>query len=384
MRKHLKPGFTAATAGLSALALVSMPLGSLASASQNNNTGAASAYTAHLEELNNSGVSGQAHLNYEADTLGVTLHANGTTPNQTHPMHIHGKDHPEVAFCPTSAQDVNEDGFVSVIEGAATYGPIKLNLTSPQTPFGPPPTPALFTPFAGTPDPSTFPKADENGTVSLSEHYVFDGSPEAQAALQSITPLENQHIVLHGAPAPASVDADAFAILGAPVTGSLDEVIYDTLLPVACGEIQQTTVTAVEEHQDQNTPEANQGQDQGQGQGAASHASSNTAAVDAFHARLAVLEDEYHASYQTALATFEANREANHDVARNELIATFQAAHDRFVNQFFEARNQLVDQLNQSGETELRDEVTRVAEQKLQQISHDFEAAKHEAAHIAR
>ncbi|HEX8523594.1 MAG TPA: hypothetical protein VF669_15170 [Tepidisphaeraceae bacterium] len=32
------------------------------------------------------------------------------------------------------ASDTNKDGFISVLEGAAPYGPIKVNLTNPPTP----------------------------------------------------------------------------------------------------------------------------------------------------------------------------------------------------------------------------------------------------------
>lgn len=240
MKQYAKRGLAIAASGISALAITGAPLQVLATQGQAQ-VPAVATYSARLKQLNNSGVSGRAHLLFKegegADTLRVNLHALGTTPNKTHPVHIHGRNHPEVAFCPTAAQDDNRDGFVSVIEGAETYGPIKFNLTSPQTPFGPGPTPALFTPFAGTPDASTFPKANGGGVIHLSQKYRFNDSVAAQGALASITPLEDQHIVVHGGMAPASVDADAFAALGTPVTGPLDAVIYDVLLPVACGEI---------------------------------------------------------------------------------------------------------------------------------------------------
>lgn len=235
--------------GISALALVSIPTVAAAQNSDRwNNTqrSSFSRYTADLQQLNDSGVSGHAEFKFgEAGNsrdykLKARLTAQGTTPDQIHPVHIHGKNNPEVAMCPTDAQDKNNDGFVSVIEGADTYGPIKINLTSPQTAFGAGPTPALFTPFAGTPDNNNFPKANADGTISLKQNYKFDGSAAAQGALASIKPLENQHVVVHGGMAPASVDADAFAALGATVTGPMSAEIYDALLPVACGEISKS------------------------------------------------------------------------------------------------------------------------------------------------
>jgi hypothetical protein len=223
--------------GLSTMVLVGLPSAALAQNQTNSNYGMHQEYTSGLMQLNNSGASGVAHLALNGQTLQFRMSASGLTPNQVHPMHIHGKNNPEVAQCPTIAADTNHDGFISVVEGAPAYGPIKINLTSPQTPFGTPPTPALFAPFAGTPTTTNFPKADATGHETFSQTYVFNNSQAAQQAYASIMPLEDQHIVIHGAPAPNSVDADAFAALGSPVTGSPSTVSYDALLPVACGQI---------------------------------------------------------------------------------------------------------------------------------------------------
>ncbi len=249
MKMLKKKSIALVATGISAIALISIP--TVAAAQQSNRwntssrTGLAS-YTADLQQLNDSGVSGTAEFKFgEAGNsrnhkLKAKLTAQGTTPDQIHPVHIHGKSNPEVATCPTNAVDKNNDGFVSVVEGADTYGPIKISLTSPQTDFGAGPTPALFTPFAGTPDNNNFPKANADGLISLKQNYKFDGSAAAQGALDTLKLLEDQHVVVHGGMAPASVDADAFAALGMPVTGPMSAEVYDVLLPVACGEISKT------------------------------------------------------------------------------------------------------------------------------------------------
>lgn len=389
MKTTTRRKVTGAITGLLAFAVISTPPSVLAVSqnNQNNNTGT---YTAFLEELNSSGISGQVHLkhhmngNNDDHGLSVNLNARGTTPNQVHPVHIHGNAHPEVAFCPTNEQDANGDGFVSVVEGAATYGPIKLNLTSPQTAFGTPPTPALFTPFAGTPDINNFPLANSNGNIHLNQEYTFDSSVAAQGALNSLLPLENQHIVVHGAEAPVSVDADAFAALGIPVPEDPNTVIYDALLPVACGEIQNTSAN---QHDDTNTQKPG---DQAQGQ--QDNTSSNQDApqavvedpsglvVDAFLTRIATLEQEYNAARQAAQVTFETRVTEHSDEARNNYISSLQKARDHYVNQFFEARNQMVDQLNKSGHIQLRDETSRSSEHKLMQFTQEFELMKHQIA----
>ena len=228
---------TSVVGGVSALALTILPTAALAQHQNNSGSGSHQQYISSLLQLNNSGARGLARLTMDGRTLTFNLSASGLTPGKVHPMHIHGKNNPEISSCPTTAADVNHDGFISVLEGAPAYGRIKVSLTSPQTPFGTPPTPALFFPFAGTANNANFPVADAQGRETFSQTYAFDNSDAAQQAFTSLMPLENQHIVLHGADAPKSVDAAAFAALGSPVTGDLSTVSYDALLPVACGQI---------------------------------------------------------------------------------------------------------------------------------------------------
>ena len=200
------------------------------------NTGIASAtssnggrrYATQLEELNNSGVSGDAQLRFKGKELTVNLTASGLVPNMPHPAHIHGKLTGADAMCPTDEADVNNDGFVSVFEGAPAYGPIKLNLTSPQTAFGAPANLTLFAPFAGIPNIANFPVGSASGDIALDQTYTFDMTkPADKQAYKQLKALDKQHIVLHGAYAPENVDTP----------GGSSKIVYDALLPVACGEI---------------------------------------------------------------------------------------------------------------------------------------------------
>lgn len=200
-------------------------------------------YVSSIHELNNTGVTGTATFTTNGNELTVNVEASGLEPG-VHPLHIHGKDQAK-AECPTMEQDTNGDGFLSVIEGAPAYGLIKINLTSPQTAFGTPPTPALFYPFAGTPNNANFPVVGSDGLLHLSQTYTFNNSADAQAALASLTPLGNQAIVIHGATAPKSVDAPAFAALGKayPAGTDLTASTYDALLPAACGLIDEASTS---------------------------------------------------------------------------------------------------------------------------------------------
>jgi hypothetical protein len=329
--------------------ILAMPFGAFA---QDMSAPVTTEYKADLQQLNGSGASGNATLSTEngasfnGQPLTVSIAANGLVPSQTHAVHIHGKDNPEVALCPTVAADTNKDGFISVVEGAPSYGLIKMSLTSPQTPFGKPPTLALFTPFAGTPESSNFPKSDANGHFSQTGNYVFDSSPATQGALASLLPLENQEIVVHGGNAPASVDADAFAVLGAPVKGSLTDVSYDALLPVACGGIQKVTSTM--------SMMTNGGSSQNQARGM-----------------------DFKAMHQAALSQFEMNKAHDKGAARDQYLATLQSARDQYISQVYESRNMMVDMYNRTGSIQERDMVIRDAQQKVDDSSRTFESSKH-------
>ena len=232
--KKLTNRLSAAGIGLT-LAMTSIG-GLSASALATSSQSDPSRYIAPLHPLNRSGATGMANLTLNGEQPGASLtasvNARGTEPNQIHAIHIHGMLDGKNAECPTNSADVNNDRFVSVFEGAPFYGPIKVNFTNPMTAFGPPANTTLFAPFAGSPTLGNFPKADESGRVSYNNTISFDpNNPFAMQALTSLMPLEKNHIVVHGGFAPESVDTAG---------GDPNKLVYDALLPVACGQIIQT------------------------------------------------------------------------------------------------------------------------------------------------
>jgi hypothetical protein len=195
---------------------------------QRQEQGHARSYTAQLAQLNDSGVTGSAEITFKHKALSISLNAKGLVPNMPHPAHIHGKLTGSDAMCPTIAADTNNDGLISVFEGAPAYGPIKLNLTTPQTAFGAPANTTLFAPFAGTPNIGNFPVSDDSGEISIDQTYTFDMSKQADKdAYAQLKTLDMQHIVVHGGYAPQNVDTP----------GGSTDIVYDALLPVACGQI---------------------------------------------------------------------------------------------------------------------------------------------------
>ena len=205
-------------------------------ASDNSSSTDPSTYMASLRPLNGSGVTGFANLSLNSQQPGASLmasvNARGAEPNQIHPLHIHGMTDGTAAECPPIAADVNHDGLISVFEGAPFYGPIKVSFTSPATPFGAPAITTLFAPFAGAPVLANFPHSSNAGRISYNNTIPFDTSNHfAVEALSSLMPLTDQHIVLHGGFAPESVDTTG---------GDPNKIVYDALLPIACGSIVQT------------------------------------------------------------------------------------------------------------------------------------------------
>lgn len=92
-------------------------------------------FVAQLGELNDSGASGTAEVTLDGDQLTVSVTASGLLADQPHAQHVHYPEEeagqPTIeGTCPTSADDADGDGFVSVGEGLPSYGNIVVSLTT--------------------------------------------------------------------------------------------------------------------------------------------------------------------------------------------------------------------------------------------------------------
>jgi hypothetical protein len=181
-------------------------------------------YSASLNELNGSGVSGTADLTYNASDqlLTVDISASGLEPGAPHPQHIHGRfdggGNVADSFSPTLADDTDGDGFVELAEGLPQYGPVLVPLTSPA---------------GGALE--NFPTADD-GTINFSQTYdlTSDATFAADFGTDGLLPLENREIVLHGLTLAEGEGAN-----GGEANG---EAGYKATLPVASGEIVANSV----------------------------------------------------------------------------------------------------------------------------------------------
>lgn len=160
-------------------------------------------FNAQLSPLNNSGVTGEANITVENNTLTVNIWADGLEPLVVHPQHIHGfMENKRNSTCPTMADDKNGDGIVDLIEGLPSYGPVLLELYLPV---------------------GEFPVADADGRIRYERTFnlgEIEFEEEGQViSYADLKPLQNRAIVLHGM----------------TVNGE-----YIATLPVACGMIMKS------------------------------------------------------------------------------------------------------------------------------------------------
>ena len=160
-------------------------------------------YNADLQPVgSNPPAHGTASLFVAGRQLTVDIHASGLAPNLPHAMHIHGVlGDPNV--CPPPGADTDNDGLISLQEGAPFYGPIDVSFT----------TTGDTSPASGLVL-ERFPVADSNG--NLDYHRTFTIPKDVAKDLSQL------HVVVHGADLNQNTVYDN---------------LFEATLPVACGTI---------------------------------------------------------------------------------------------------------------------------------------------------
>ncbi len=188
-------------------------------------------YSASLTTLNSSvaGASaGTAKIAVVGDKMAVTIQMNGVPVRISHLQHIHSG-----SACPTAAADTNADGFVDVVEGVPSYGPILIPLDGD-----------LRSQAGGM---NSSPVASSTGTytyfrtVSITDMLTDLRAPDTDDAdaVAKLAPgeelnLAGRHIVIHGVPASTTLPATVQSIKDIPAQATL---------PIACGVIERETVS---------------------------------------------------------------------------------------------------------------------------------------------
>ncbi len=117
------------TAASGAVLLTTLALGGTAVASGSHSGHGDNVVSARLNTLNNSGVTGDAHVKVEGKKLEVDYVAKHLAPKLPHAAHIHYGEQ-ATHECPTVKDDANHDFRINVAEGLPRYGPIAVSLTT--------------------------------------------------------------------------------------------------------------------------------------------------------------------------------------------------------------------------------------------------------------
>ena len=186
--------------------------------------GGAEIYSADLLALNAHvgyrRVSGTARFQLVNGQLVASDNAVGLQPGMIHPQHIHA-----AASCPPPSADVNNDGFIDVIEGVPFYGAILVPLDSDLTSQA-----GGEFPFVHNHGGSLQYRQSADLNAVLADLNAPDPDPSDAVVKLAGAPLNlsGRHVVLHGVSADTPLPSSVASLPGLPA--------YLTL-PVACGEI---------------------------------------------------------------------------------------------------------------------------------------------------
>lgn len=125
----MKIKLLAATAAGGVALLSTIALGGTAVATDYGSNRHDNKVSGHLDPLNNSGVTGHAHVKVKGTKLDVHYKAKNLVPNLPHAAHIHYGEQ-ATHECPTVRDDKNRDFRLNVVEGVPRYGPIAVSLTT--------------------------------------------------------------------------------------------------------------------------------------------------------------------------------------------------------------------------------------------------------------
>lgn len=174
-------------------------------------------------------VAGTALFAFDTMTSVLTVDVNvtGLLPDVPHAQHIHGPAGDAVA--PTLADDADGDGYIELLEGVPSYGPILLSIGSGIDADGN----------------VIFPTADASGTLDFRMDYdLSTGSNpflNGDTTVADLMPgmLNLREYVVHGAFVPEDAGLSIF-------DGQPDGVVgaYNAFLPVGAGEMSVIPVPA--------------------------------------------------------------------------------------------------------------------------------------------
>lgn len=278
-------------------------------------------YETTLNSLNGSGAYGKAVVVAQGDQATVAIRSTGLSANLPHAEHIHLGDMD--GTCPTPAADKDGDGFISVLEAAPNYGPIKVSLTTNGDYSA---ASALAV--------DRFPVADNGGNVSYLRTFTL---PQGVTAGN----LADGVIVQHGI---SKLFADSAKYDGSKPSELDASLPFEATVPADCGALTEVTPMAM------NAAQYPQMFDQSV-TGALATLDMNTShheAVTAFRQAYDQARTDFGMALQTATSQYGSDMMNGDNGARDHYVDAFNHAKSDYFGALEQARNALVDHLSGS------------------------------------
>ena len=164
-------------------------------------------FTGTFSQLNDSGLSGEVDVSLSGTTAEVTVSVDGVV-DLVHAQHFHG-EYGYDNVCPTADNDTDGDGLVNTVEGASSYGTVKVSLVTEG------------------PTDESYALAIEAFPVASGGSYEYTRSIEVPQEFADN--LENMIVVVHG------IDIDDSGEYDGDAPSSLDESLpLEATIPAGC------------------------------------------------------------------------------------------------------------------------------------------------------
>lgn len=178
-------------------------------------------YRAEIRPLNSEAVgytpTGTAMFEVYEDVLTVTVSLRGLPPDMEHMQHLHGFVADEDASCPGMDADVNNDGFIDLLETEQAAGRTLIPLHDEPANL------ALQ---------GRYPRAGTDGTQTYAQSIpleVLKSNVKEKYGIEELD-LDDLVIMVHGLPQDARVPPTVKTLPGAP---------SEATLPIACGKLKE-------------------------------------------------------------------------------------------------------------------------------------------------
>jgi len=303
-----------------AAAIGTFGLGGVANASHMAASDKVYTYEAQLDQLNNSGTSGRAHVVAQGSKAYVMIKTTGSSAGLPHAQHLHlGPADDSASTCPVPSDDANGDGVVDVRDAASNYGPIGVSLTT-----------------SGDTSPSSALAVDRYPVGASDGSFTYERMVDLPAGVTAAN-LGNTEIVQHGI---SKLYDNPTMYDGAARSSIAPSLPLEATVPADCGGLRMTSSFAPMTNNLERNVESLDMQLMSDAMGVDSKVNGSEAAVVNYTNSLETAKMQYASTVKNAVSGA---------TSRDMYINTLNTAKATYLNEIEMARNQLVSQLSNMG-----------------------------------